>query len=59
MKFVQDCGAEFVPNKMLFEGGHSVPRSYEIKAGSGSGYIVPMYETLSKLKNVKIPKVLQ
>lgn len=54
VKFVQDCGAEFVPNKMLFEGGHSVPRSYEIKAGSGSGYIVPMYETLSKLKNVKM-----
>lgn len=52
VKFVEDCGAEFVPNKMLFEGGHSVPRSYEIKAGTGSGYIVPMYETLQKLSNV-------
>lgn len=49
VKFVTDCGAESVPNKMLFEGGHSVPRSYEIKAGSGC--IVPMYETLSKMKN--------
>ena len=30
MKMVMDCGCEFVPNHMLFEGGHSVPRSYEI-----------------------------
>ena len=49
-----DCGCEFVPNKMLFEGGHSVPRSYEIKAGTGSGYIRPMHEELKKLKNVVI-----
>ena len=49
VKFVTDCGAEFVPNKMLFEGGHSVPLSYGIKAGSGC--IAPMYETLSKMKN--------
>lgn len=54
IKMVVDCGAEFVPNKMLFEGGHSVPRSYEIKAGSGSGYIIPMHETLKKIKNVTI-----
>ena len=40
IKFVEECGAEFVPNKMLFEAGHSVPRSYEIKAGSGSGYSI-------------------
>ena len=30
MKMVMDCGGEFVPNHILFEGGHSVPRSYEI-----------------------------
>lgn len=54
IKMVVDCGCEFVPNKMLFEGGHSVPRSYEIKAGTGSGYIVPMHEELKKIKNVEI-----
>lgn len=54
IQMVEDCGAEFVPNKMLFEGGHSVPRSYEIKAGSGSGYIFPMLEAIKKLPNVKI-----
>ncbi len=30
MKMVMDCGGEFVPTHILFEGGHSVPRSYEI-----------------------------
>ncbi len=40
--------------KMLFEAGHSVPRSYEIKAGTGSGYIIPMHNELKKLPNVKI-----
>ena len=54
IQMVVDCGCEFVPNKMLFEGGHSVPRSYEIKAGTGSGYIRPMHEELKKLKNVVI-----
>lgn len=54
IKLVEDCGAEFVPNKMLFEGGHSVPRSYEIKAGSGSGYIQPMLATMKKEGKVKI-----
>lgn len=54
IKMVVDCGCEFVPNKMLFEGGHSVPRSYEIKSGSGSGYIMPMHEVLKGLKNVVI-----
>ena len=54
MKMVMDCGCEFVPNHMLFEGGHSVPRSYEIKAGTGSGYIRPMHAELKKLKNVDI-----
>lgn len=51
---VEECGCEFVPNKMLFEAGHSVPRSYEIKAGTGSGYIRPMHAELKKLKNVVI-----
>lgn len=51
---VVDCGCEFVPNKMLFEGGHSVPRSYEIKAGTGSGYIRPMHAELKKYTNVVI-----
>lgn len=46
IKMVVDCGCEFVPNKMLFEAGHSVPRSYEIKAGTGSGYIIPMHNEL-------------
>ena len=50
IKMVVDCGCEFVPNHMLFEGGHSVPRSYEIKAGSGSGYIRPMHAELKKIK---------
>ena len=54
IKMVVDCGCEFVPNKMLFEGGHTVPRSYEIKAGTGSGYIRPMHEELKKIKNVVI-----
>ncbi len=54
IQMVVDCGCEFVPNKMLFEGGHSVPRSYEIKAGTGSGYIRPMHAELKKLKNVII-----
>ena len=54
IKFVEDCGAEFVPNHMLFEGGHSVPRSYEIKAGTGSGYIHPMYDQIKKLSNVTV-----
>ncbi|MCD8338740.1 MAG: flavocytochrome c [Burkholderiales bacterium] len=54
IKMVSDLGAEFVPNKMLFEGGHSVPRSYEIKAGTGSGYIIPMHEALKKMDNVTI-----
>ena len=54
IKMVVDCGCEFVPNHMLFEGGHSVPRSYEIKAGSGSGYIRPMHAELKKIKNVVI-----
>ena len=54
IKMVVECGCEFVPNHMLFEGGHSVPRSYEIKAGSGSGYIRPMHAELQKLKNVVI-----
>lgn len=54
IQMVVDCGCEFVPNKMLFEGGHSVPRSYEIKAGTGSGYIRPMHAELKKLKNVVI-----
>lgn len=54
IKFVEDCGAEFVPNKMLFEAGHSVPRSYEIKAGTGSGYIRPMYDAIKKEKNVTV-----
>ena len=54
IKMVVDCGCEFVPNKMLFEAGHSVPRSYEIKAGTGSGYIIPMHNELKKLPNVKI-----
>lgn len=49
-----DCGCEFVPNKLLFEGGHSVPRSFEIKAGTGSGYILPMHEALKKIKNVEV-----
>ena len=51
---VVGCGCEFVPNKMLFEAGHSVPRSYEIKAGTGSGYIRPMEAELKKMKNIKI-----
>lgn len=54
IKMVVDCGCEFVPNKMLFEAGHSVPRSYEIKAGTGSGYINPMHEELKKIKNITI-----
>ena len=54
IKFVEECGAEFVPNKMLFEAGHSVPRSYEIKAGSGSGYINPMYATMKKEGKVTV-----
>ncbi len=54
IKMVVDCGCEFVPNKMLFEGGHSVPRSYEIKAGTGSGYIRPMHAELKKISNVVI-----
>ena len=54
IKMVEDLGCEFVPNKMLFEGGHSVPRSYEIKAGSGSGYIRPMLAALEKEPNVTI-----
>ena len=54
IKMVVDCGCEFVPNKMLFEGGHTVPRSYEIKAGTGSGYIRPMHEELKKITNVVI-----
>ncbi len=54
IQMVVDCGCEFVPNKMLFEGGHSVPRSYEIKAGTGSGYIIPMHNELKKLTNVVI-----
>ena len=54
IKFVEETGAEFVPNKMLFEAGHSVPRSYEIKAGTGSGYIHPMYEAIKKEKNVTV-----
>lgn len=54
IKMVVDCGCEFVPNKMLFEAGHSVPRSYEIKAGTGSGYIRPMQAELKKLSNVTI-----
>ncbi len=54
IKMVEECGCEFVPNKMLFEAGHSVPRSYEIKAGTGSGYIVPMHEVLKKIPNVTI-----
>ena len=54
IKFVEECGAEFVPNHMLFEGGHSVPRSYEIKAGTGSGYINPMYNEIKKLKNIVV-----
>lgn len=54
IKMVEECGCEFVPNKMLFEGGHSVPRSYEIKAGSGSGYIRPMLAVLQKEPNVTI-----
>lgn len=54
VKMVESVGCEFVPHKMLFEGGHSVPRSYEIKAGSGSGYIMPMTNALSKMKNVEI-----
>ncbi len=54
IKMVVDLGCEFVPNKMLFEGGHSVPRSYEIKAGSGSGYIRPMLAVLEKEPNVTI-----
>ncbi|WP_418843271.1 flavocytochrome c [Parasutterella sp.] len=54
IKMVVECGCEFVPNKMLFEAGHSVPRSYEIKAGTGSGYIIPMHNELKKLPNVKI-----
>ena len=54
IKFVEETGAEFVPNKMLFEAGHSVPRSYEIKAGTGSGYIRPMYEAIKKEKNVTV-----
>ena len=54
IKFVEECGAEFVPNKMLFEAGHSVPRSYEIKAGSGSGYINPMFATMKKEGKVTV-----
>lgn len=54
IQMVIDCGCEFVPNKMLFEAGHSVPRSYEIKAGTGSGYIRPMQAELKKLPNVTI-----
>ncbi len=54
IKMVSDLGCEFVPNKMLFEGGHSVPRSYEIKAGSGSGYIIPMHNALKTMDNVVI-----
>lgn len=54
IKMVMDLGCEFVPNKMLFEGGHSVPRSYEIKAGSGSGYIRPMLDVLGKEPNVTL-----
>lgn len=54
IKMVVDCGCEFVPNHMLFEGGHSVPRSYEIKAGTGSSYIRPMHAELKKLQNVVI-----
>lgn len=54
IKFVEECGAEFVPNHMLFEGGHSVPRSYEIKAGTGSGYITPMYNEIKKIKNIVV-----
>ena len=54
IKMVVDCGCEFVPNKMLFEAGHSVPRSYEIKAGTGSGYIRPMEAELKKIPTVTI-----
>ena len=39
---------------MLFEAGHSVPRSYEIKAGTGSGYIRPMEAELKKIPTVTI-----
>ncbi len=56
IEMVRELGCEFVPHKMLFEGGHSVPRSYEIKAGSGSGYIKPMLEALAKIPNVTLKK---
>jgi flavocytochrome c len=51
IKMLLDCGCEFQPY-LLFEAGHSVPRSYQLKSGSGAGYIHPMHNTLRKMPNV-------
>ena len=37
IQMVVDCGCEFVPNKMLFEAGHSVSRSLRNQGGHGLG----------------------
>lgn len=53
IKMLSECGCEFQPY-LLFEAGHSVPRSYQLKSGSGAGFIRPMHDTLRQMKNVTI-----
>lgn len=44
---IDELGVEYVDVSHL--GGHSVPRAYVVKAGSGSGIVVPQLDKLKEL----------
>ena len=48
--FTVENGAQYL-DKLLLEGGHSVPRTYYTSNTSGSGIVQPMFESFKKLPN--------
>ncbi len=53
-EFTVECGTEYRP-ELSHLGGHSVPRSYYTKVGSGAGIVKPLQKTAEK-EGVKLMK---
>ncbi|ASM34340.1 flavocytochrome C flavin subunit [Campylobacter sputorum subsp. bubulus] len=51
--FTLENGATYL-DKLLLEGGHSVPRTYYVSNTSGSGIVKPLTESYQKLPNATL-----
>ncbi|MBN7288580.1 MULTISPECIES: flavocytochrome c [Campylobacter] len=51
--FTVENGAKYL-DKLLLEGGHSVPRTYYTANTSGSGIVQPLMESFQKLPNATV-----